>query len=197
MARPKTDDIFKFHDYGLFIPTRTIFVGSELGDVEGNESGTDSLMATRFIKNMQILESVSLDEITIILNNLGGDIYHGLAIYDSIRLSKARVVIKVFGAAMSMGSIILQAADDRLMAPNAVQMVHYGYRGVNEHAMTAERDAKENTRLNKLLESIYLERIKVKQPHYTLQRLQRMLDHDTYLTATQSIELGLADRILE
>lgn len=190
------EEIDRFHDYSLYVTTRTIFIGSEEYSLEHGESGTDGLMAERAIKNLAILEHMSSDPITIIMNNIGGDEYHGFAIYDAIKACKSQVTIKVFGHAMSMGSIILQAADIRVMAPTSRQMLHYGTWGVHDHAKTAQQWAKEGNKIDQWTEQMYLERIREKQPTFHLKNLKKMLDHDTFLTAEESVKLGLADKIL-
>lgn len=196
MARINRDDIDKFHDYSLYIPKRTIYMGSEEYSIEQGESGTDGLMAERVIKNLTILEALSSDPIIVIMNNIGGDFYHGLALYDAIRNCKSHVTIKVLGHAMSMGSVILQAADKRIMSPLATQMIHYGQFSVDTDAMNAQRWAQEGKRLDEVLENILLTKIREKQPEFTLKKLQKMLNPDTFLTAQESIDLGLADKIL-
>lgn len=194
MSRRNRDDVDRFHDYGIYLPSRTLYMGSEIvGD--DTESGTDALMAERMIKNLHILDKDG-EEITIIMNNLGGDVMHGMAIYDAIKACRSNVVVKAMGNAMSMGSVILQAADERIMAANAVQMIHIGYFGTDGHAKTAYRQADEAKRLDKIVEKIYLDKIREKHPEFSSQRLKGMLDHDTYLSAAQSIELGLADKIM-
>ena len=93
-------------------------------------------MAERAIKALHILDSTAPTgdkPITVIMNNPGGDEYHGMAIYDAIKSCKNHVTIVVFGMAMSMGSIILQAADKRVMSANSRVMIHYGTWGINDH----------------------------------------------------------------
>ena len=189
------EDIDRFHDYSLYIPQRTIYIGSEYSDSEG-ESGVDAIMASRVIKSFTILDTLSADPITILLNNPGGEVNHGLAIYDVIKASKAHVTIKVIGQAMSMGSIILQAADDRIMSENASQMIHYGSLSVDSEARTAYKIAEECKRIDKWMEKLYLDKIREKQPGFSLGKLKNLLTNDTFLTARESIELGLADKIL-
>lgn len=196
--RLNRDDIDKFHDCSLYIPARIIFMGSEHGaQWEGDgESGTDSQMAERFIKNMLILESVSSDPITVIMDNVGGDEEHGMAIYDAIKCSKARVTIKVFGQACSMGSVILQAAWKRVMAPNAKQMIHYGSLELEGDAKNVQKIANNAAKNDKAMERIYLERIKEKNPRFKKEALHNMLIHDTYFTAKESVAMGLADSVI-
>lgn len=193
--RVNRDDIDKFHDYNLYIPTRTIYMGSETVDDSG-ESGVDATMAARMIKNLNILDTLSAEQINIIMNNPGGDVNHGLAIYDAIAACRSPVTITVFGHAMSMGSIILQAADERIMSLNSSQMIHYGAMGVDKEAKTVYKIVDEYKRIDKWMEKMYMDKIKDKQPQFSLTRLKGMLSHDTFLTAHQSVDLGLADKVL-
>lgn len=176
-----------FHDRDLHLPTRTLFMGGE--------NGCDASMAELFIKNMHILESLSSDRINVLMDNTGGDEYHGFAIYDAIKQSPCKVKVIVRGHAMSMGSIILQAADERVMGPLSVQMIHYGTWGLHGHAKTAHKWAIEGERINAWMEQMYLQRIHEMKGNYPLGQLKKLLDHDTFLSPEQSIELGLADCI--
>lgn len=193
--RVNRDDIDKFHDYSLYIPTRTIYMGSETID-DGGESGVDAAMAARMIKNLAILDTLNAEQINIIMNNPGGDVNHGLAIYDAIKACRSRVVITVFGHAMSMGSIILQAADERIMSENSSQMIHYGSMGVEKEAKTVYKIVDEFKRIDKWMEKMYMDKIHEKQPQFSASRLKGMLTNDSFLTPEQSVELGLADKIL-
>lgn len=195
--RTAKDDIAVFHEYGVYLPNRTIYMGSEEHDIKEGESGTDGAMAQRLIKNLHVLEAISSEPITIIMNNIGGDEYHCFAMYDAIRECKSHVTIVVKGHAMSAGSIILQAADKRVMSLTSRQMIHYGTWGTYDHAKTAQKHAQEGKRIDEWMEHMYLRRIREKKPAFSLAKLRTMLDHDTYLTAHQSVELGLADEVLE
>jgi ATP-dependent protease ClpP protease subunit len=190
------DDIDKFHDYGLYVPNRTIYMGSESYD-ENGEGGVDGLLAERIIKNINLLDTVSSEPITIIMNNVGGDEYHGFAIYDAIKCARSHVTVIVYGHAMSMGSIILQAADWRVMAPTARQMIHYGTSDVSGHAKTAQKWHEEHIKNDKWVEELYLSKIKEKKPNFDIGTIRLMLDHDTFFTAQESIYIGLADEVLK
>jgi ATP-dependent Clp protease protease subunit len=196
MARIKKEDLERFHEIGVYLPKRTLFIGSEQYDGDGNESGVDGMLAQRVIKNLLALDTEPHDPITIIMNNAGGSFYDGLAIYDAIKSCKSKVTIIVYGQAFSMASIILQAADERIMAPNAVQMMHYGSTVIEGDAKNAQKQAREDARLNKWTEHLYLDRMRQKDPDFKLTKLKQLLTNDTYLTADESIEMGLADKIL-
>jgi ATP-dependent Clp protease protease subunit len=200
MAKLVRDDIDKFFEYELYIPTRTIYMGSVSHDPETGESGTDGAMAERVIKALHIFDSSAPagdKPITIIMNNPGGDAYHGLAIYDAIKACKNHVTIIVYGHAMSMGSIIFQAADKRVMAPNSRMMIHYGTWGTHDHPKIVYSWAEEGKKFNTWMELLYLERIREKHPNFTLKKVQQMCNFDTFLNPEQAVALGLADEVLE
>lgn len=187
----RQDDIDWFLKYGILIPDRVIFLG---GGYEAAE--TDYEMVETAIKGLTLLDRQTGD-ITIKMNNFGGDEYHGLAIYDVIRLCKNHVTMEVHGSAMSMGSWILQAADKRLMAPHATMMLHYGTWGKTDDWKNAEVFMGEGKRLNALMCQHYLERIRVKHPSYSENKLSKLLERDKYLTAVEAVEMGLADEIMQ
>lgn len=187
MARLLREDIDRFFDYGVHIPSRTLYMGSEV----------DEVMAELFLKGMALLE-ISSDPITIVMNNIGGDEYHGLGIYDAIATSKCHITIKAYGHAMSMGSWILQAADERVLAPSCTVMIHYGFTPVDADLTRSQVGAmhSEVARLNQLMEQTYLVRMQEKNPRATLHQLQKLLEKESHFTAEQAVGLGLADKIL-
>jgi len=200
MPRINRDDLDRFMMFSFLPATRTIYLGEAKVDqsTDGGGAGVDYRLAEQVIKAVCVLESMNQDPINIILNNPGGSEYHGLAIYDAIRMTPCRVIVRIVGHAMSMGAWITQAADYRVMFPNSTMMIHYGYMGLPEvHTHTFERWGKEVGRLNKLMENHFLERIREKHPTYSLKKLREKLLFDSFLTAHEAVELGLADEVQE
>jgi len=220
----KKDDVDQFMENDIYLPTRTIYMGS-LHYVDDVESGTDHAMAERMIKALHILDSQARQgdkPITIIMNNIGGDEYHGMAIYDAIKNCINRVRIKVYGHAMSMGSIILQAADDRSMSKSSHIMIHYGTFGTVDHAKISYKWSEEGKKFDRMMEDIFLEKIGDKQitleKYLTLigkkdeipkgnaknkkisigrKQLEEMLNFDTFFDAETALELGFIDEIIK
>jgi ATP-dependent Clp protease protease subunit len=190
MGRLNRDDIDKLYDYGIHIPTKTLITVGE----------TDEIVAENIMKGLHILDNIRPEEsITIHLNNVGGDEHHGLAIYDSIKACKSHVIIIGKGNVHSMGSVIFQAADERIMAPNAKQLIHYGtpLNADSElHAKSQYSWTDECKRFSAWMEQMYLDKIHDKHPDFKLKKLQEMLNFDKILSAEESVELGLADKIL-
>ncbi len=194
MARINRDDVDKLYDYDLYIPSRTIYMGSVESDIENGESGVEAVMAERVIKALHLLDQKN-EPITIIMNNPGGDWFHGMAIYDAIKGCQSHITIKVYGMAMSMGAVILQAADKRVMMPSSKFMMHYGYMGFAGHSKTFDKWGDENKRINKEMEQIFLDKIQETDPSFTLKQLEELLDHDTIYTAQETVNMGLADEV--
>lgn len=184
MSNLRRDDVDKFFDYSIHIPSRTLYMGPE----------TDAEAAELFVKGMHLLGSINQEPIRVIMNNVGGDEYDGLAMFDAIDTSKCFVTVVVYGSAMSMGSWILQAADDRVMTPNATLMIHNGSFSHDVTLTELRARSKEVERLTGLMEETYMTRMRAP---ITLTKLRNMLEKETYLTAEQAVELGLADRVLE
>lgn len=194
--RIKRDDIDKFFDYGLDVSTRTIYIG----EVDGG--GVDGPLAEKVIKSLHILDKSAPagdNPIQIILNNPGGDEFHGIAIYDAIKNCKNYVGIRVYGQASSMASIILQAADvgGREISENSIVMIHHGTWAMDDHYKNVKKWTKyAEDVLEPWMINLYLKRIKEKKPRMTYAKVDRMCDFDAILTAQEAVDLGLADKVI-
>lgn len=198
------DDIDHFYDYGIYAPSRTLYMGSEGEDVDGGEAGVDFLMAERIIKGLHILDTMAPagdKPITIIMNNPGGYVDHGMAIYDAIKACNNHVTIIVRGNACSMGGYILQAADERIMSPHSTFMFHAGYDGhSSNHPEIIKRWVAYNEKMSKVLNKILLDRINEKRAKggedlMSKKQFERLNLFDTILTSQEAVEWGLADKV--
>lgn len=129
--------------------------------------------------------NIQYEQLTILLNTYGGDLYQAFAIYDLIRRQPMQTRIVCNGPVMSAGTIILMAADVREITPTSYLMYHYG-----QEANDSEPSAKQNARLLKEMKSIYKDNSNV-----TPRTLNKWFAHDTYYNAEEALELGLVDRI--
>lgn len=195
--RSNSDDVQNLHDYGIHIPSRTIVFPIVGEDCDINQSSVNSTMA-----NFHILESMnSSSPITFILNSYGGDVYQALGLYDFIRSLHSEVHIKVFGACMSGATLILQAGDKRLISANTTFMMHVGESTYGDHSNNVRNWVDyENKVIVPKMKEIYASRL-VRLPKESAKqldnRLDKLLDFDTILTADRVVELGLADEIVQ
>lgn len=121
------------HDYNIDVSNRELYLHSyiEAGD---NENGVDYRVAINFEKNIRYLNTISNEPIFIHMHLPGGVWGDCMGMYDTIRSSKSKTIILAYGSVESASSIILQAADLRVLMPNTNVLIHYGSISVdNEH----------------------------------------------------------------
>lgn len=201
MSKKKTQIVHPaWFDYNVELDKRIIFFGGvDTMSNQDDPGAVDHYSVQLFIKGLLALDLAAPEgdqPIKVIMNSPGGAVYEGLAAFDAIKGCKNEVHVLVLGHAMSMGAWILQAADRRLMAPHATMMIHAGTDGYYGHPTDLKRRAKESARLDKLNADLYLKRIREKHPKYTRAQVEKLLVFDTFLTAKEAVELGLADEVI-
>ena len=169
------------------------------GPVEDN-------MANLIVAQLLYLESQNSDkEINLYINSPGGAVTAGLAIYDTMQFIKPDVRTIVMGQACSMGSFLAQAGapGKRVVLPESRTMIHRvssGTRGTSGsiHVQELEfEDAKrhfeESKKINQRLTELY---VKHNTAGKTYEELFETMKFDTFLTAEQAVENGLADKVM-
>jgi ATP-dependent Clp endopeptidase proteolytic subunit ClpP len=189
MSKIVRESIDRFFDYDVYPESRIIYAGCVYSSAD-DRSGVEAHMAERVIKAILVLSQTPDKPIRIILNSPGGFFYDGMAIYDAIKACPCHVVIEVLGHAMSMASIILQAADERIVHPNATLMIHDGSDSFSGHARNLEVWAAEGKRLRHLMYDIYAERSGKDAKYW-----EKKCAFDYVLPAEKAVEEGLADSI--
>lgn len=191
MSRLAKESIDRFFDYNLHVESRTLWVGDEEEGKEG-ERGINSTAAQYVVKALHLLVAASPEkEITIYLNSGGGCWFNGMAIYDAITLCPCQVTAYVVGSAMSMGSIILQAADTRVIYPNATVMVHDGYESLSEALPQSFQNWADYSK--KTRQKMY--RIYAERSGRPVSFWRKKCAADLILTAQEAKEFGLVDSI--
>ena len=163
-------------------------------------------MANLVVAQMLFLESQNPDKpINLYINSPGGSVTAGLAIYDTMQFIKCEVQTMVMGQAASMGSFLAQAGTKgkRFVLPESRTMIHRvssGTRGTSGSVHVQElqfedaiRSMEESKRLNKRLTELY---VKHNSAGKTYDELFETMKFDTFLSAEEAVEYGLADRVI-
>jgi ATP-dependent Clp protease protease subunit len=170
-------------------------------DTDVNEH-TSSLIVAQLL----FLESQGNEDITFFINSPGGSVTAGLAIYDTVQFIKPDVATYVMGQACSMGSFLAQAGakGKRFVLPEARTMIHRvssgtpGTRGtvhVQELEFEdARRSFEESKRINERLTELY---VKHNTAGKTYAQLYEAMKFDTFLSADEAVEYGLADKVID
>lgn len=135
-------------------------------------------------------------DFTLILNTPGGDVIDGLALYDFItqdlRENRGHKVTTVArGYAASMGGILLQAGDERLIGKNAYVLIHEVSSGAIGKVSELEDEFKFTKRLQERLVCILAERSTLNESEIK----KRWRRKDWWISSDEATELGFADRI--
>jgi ATP-dependent Clp protease protease subunit len=201
------DTIHILHEYAVRIESRELFLNSYIGNVD-EEPGVDYRMSVKFIKNINLLNSSDDKPIVIHMNTVGGAWTDGMAIYDSILASASQVTIVTYAEASSMSSIILQAADLRLLMPNTEVMVHFGSSGGDDNSLAVISAAQREKRNLERMLKLYARRC-IEGPHFAGQKnitQQKVINYlrkkmekyqDWWMDAEEAIYYGFADGIVD
>ncbi len=173
-----------FDIYSRLLKERIIFV---TGPVEDH-------MASLIMAQLLFLESENpKKEINLYINSPGGVVTSGLAIYDTMQFVRPAVSTLCIGLAASMGSLLLTAGEKgmRFALPNARILLHQPSGGFQGQASDIERHAEDIIKMKKRLNEIY-----VKHTGQGYETIERTLDRDYFMTASESREFGLIDKVL-
>lgn len=202
------DTVSDVHTYGLDVYNREIYLHGYIGNTD-EDPGVEYRMATNFYKNIRILDTVSTEPIIVHMHSIGGNWADGMAIYDAILLCKSYVTIIAYGQAESMSSIILQAADRRVLTPNAHFMLHYGSLSISGDHLSAHNAAKIDKKNTETMMDIYTNKCingKYYKEAYNSELTQdkvknflkrKLKDGDWYLEANEAVYYGFADYVLD
>jgi len=170
--------------YSLLLKERIIFLGSVISDQ---------------IANLVVAQLLYLDredperEISLYINSPGGDIYPGLAVYDTMQQLHAPISTIAVGWTASMGTVLLAAGSTgrRYALPHATIHMHPAAGMARGPAPDVQIQLNELLRMQDLLQQLL-----VKHTGQPLERIKRDFDRDYFMNPLQAVEYGLIDEVL-
>lgn len=129
-------------------------------------------------------------EIEVHINSDGGDVFQGNAIFNLLRRSDSKIITVVDGLAASMGSVIAQAGDERVMAENSMLMIHNPWGVAVGNAPSIAEFAKGLEQMQADILQAYAARSTLSEDE-----IQAMMDKESWISAERAVEYGLADRV--
>jgi len=171
--------------YSRLLKDRIIFLGGPV----------DSDSANLIIAQLLFLESEDpKKDISLYVNSPGGSVTAGLAILDTMNHVKPAVSTVCVGMAASAAAVILAAGEKgkRYALPNAEVMIHQPWGGIEGQASDIEITAKHiiatRERLNKILS---------KSTGQPLEKIEKDVDRDYFMTADEAKKYGLVDQVFK
>jgi ATP-dependent Clp protease, protease subunit len=173
-----------FDIYSRLLRERVVFLGTPIDDE----------VANLVVAQMLHLEAEDPDkDIQLYINCPGGQVYAGLAIYDTMRFIKPDVATTCCGIAMSMGSLILAggAAGKRSALPNSRILIHQPSGGFQGQSTDIEIHAREALALRRRVEEIYAE-----HTDKTVDEVSADIERDRFMTPDDAVGYGIVDRVV-
>lgn len=171
--------------YSLLLKNRIVFVGSAINDQVANLVVAQLLYLSR-----EDPES----GIQMYINSPGGQVYSGMAIYDTMQMIPNKISTVAVGVAASFGTVLLAAGfkGQRYALPHATIHMHQPLGGVQGQASDIEIQAREILRLKERLNEIL-----AKATGQDLETIIKDTERDYYMSAQEAVDYGLVDKVLE
>jgi len=170
--------------YSLLLKERIIFLGTPINDQ----------VANLIIAQLLYLEREDPEkDVSLYIHCPGGIIAAGLAIYDTMQLSRCDISTICVGLAASMGTLLLCAGTKgkRYALPNSTIHLHQAVGGAQGQAADIEIAAREIMRMQETIRNII-----AKHTGQPIEKIAHDTDRDFYLNPKQAMEYGLVDEIL-
>jgi ATP-dependent Clp protease, protease subunit len=171
--------------YSRLLKERVIFLVGPVNDHSAN----------LVVAQLLFLESENPDkDISFYINSPGGSVSAGMAIFDTMNFIKPDVSTLCTGFAASMGAFLLSAGakGKRFSLPNSKIMIHQPSGGAQGQATEIEISAREILKTREQLNKILAEN--TGQP---LDKVTRDTERDYYMTAAESAEYGIIDKVID
>jgi len=170
--------------FSRLLKDRIIFIGSEINDQIANVVSAELLF----------LEADDPDkDIFMYINSPGGNIYSGLAIYDTMQYVRPDVCTTCLGLAASMAAVLLAsgAKSKRTSLPNSRIMIHQPFGSGHGQAADIEIMAKEILKSRDILVEILIEKTSRSR-----EQILRDIDRDYYMSPEEAMKYGLIDAVI-
>jgi len=174
-----------FDIYSLLLKNRIIFVGTPINDQ----------VANLVVAELLYLSSEDSEApIQMYVNSPGGQVYAGLAIYDTMQMISNPISTLAVGMTASFGTVILTAGTkgQRYALPNATIHLHQPLGGAQGQASDIEIQAREILRLKDHINDIL-----ALHTDQTKEAIERDTNRDFYMDAKGAVEYGLVDKVME
>jgi ATP-dependent Clp protease protease subunit len=171
--------------YSLLLKNRIIFVGTPINDQVSN-----LIVAQLLYLSSEDPES----PIQMYINSPGGQVYAGMAIYDTMQMISNPISTLAVGMTASFGTVLLTAGTkgQRYALPNATIHMHQPLGGAQGQASDIEIQAKEILRLKDRLNEIL-----ANHTGQSIETIEDDTNRDFYMNAQGAVEYGLVDQVME
>ncbi len=174
--------------YSRLLEDRIIFIGDQI----------DSHLVSSVIAQLLFLEKKDPDkDITIYINTPGGEVYSGMAIYDTIQHIKCDVCVIAVGLAASMWSVFLVCGTKgkRYALPHSKIMIHQpliSWGGITGQTTDIQIEAEEMVKVKNMFIDLF-----VKHTGQKKEKVAQDMERNKWMTAEEALKYGIIDKIVD
>ena len=153
------------------------------GEIISDKWYDEEVSATSFKDDLDDLGDVKT--INLHINSPGGSVFEGIAIHNMLKMHKANVNVYIDGLAASIASVIAMSGDTIFMPENSMLMIHNPWAVAMGNSKELRKQADNLDRIAQASVKTYLSKSNGK------------IDEETWLSAQEAVDYGLADEVLE
>lgn len=149
------------------------------------------------------LNKVQGQELEILINSPGGDIFDGVAIADLIQRREAHTTTTAIGLAASIATVVLMAGDTVQMSESATIMIHDAWTFEAGDSETLKKTAETLDKMSEIIANIYTNQIEKAgkllndNRDDTKEMIRQLMKNETWLNANEALNIGLIDKIVK
>jgi len=171
--------------FSLLLKNRIVFLGTPINDQVAN-----LIVAQLLFLNQEDRDA----PINMYINSPGGQVYAGMAIYDTMQMIPNPISTVAVGMTASFGTVLLTSGTkgQRYALPNSTIHLHQPLGGAQGQVTDIEIQAKEFIRLRQNLNEIL-----VLHTGQDLEVIEKDTERDFWMDAHSAVAYGLVDKVLE
>jgi ATP-dependent Clp protease, protease subunit len=174
-----------FDIYSRLFNERIVFLGQPVDDEVANV----------VVAQLLHLEAADPDrDVCLYINSPGGQVYAGLAIFDTMQFIRPQVQTVCCGIAMSIAALLLAggAPGKRASLPNGRMLIHQPSGGFQGQSSDIEIHARETLAIRAQIDELY-----ARHTGQTVPRVHDDMDRDRFFTPAEALDYGLIDRVMD
>lgn len=136
------------------------------------------------------LAELDVDKINVYINSYGGEVAEGLAIYNSLKRHKAKIITVCDGFACSIASVIFMAGDERIMNEASLLMIHNAWTWTSGNADELRKEADDLDTINQAAVAAYLSGVNI-----TEEEVKELMNNESWIAPGDALSWGFATAI--
>lgn len=165
-----------------------ILLYDQIADFDSDKMGVIS--AKGLINKIKDLGAI--DNITLRINSVGGDVFEAQAIYSYLKSHPANITVKIDGLAASAASFIAMAGDKVIMPRNTLMMIHNPAGGVWGQSDDMRDTAEILDKIRDTIANVYIAKTGLDR-----EKINSMMDAETWMDADEALKLKFCDEVGE